>query len=202
MMSYKSIKNYIDADVKYSVTPDLAELRYYGSGIPVFLWDNLQDYNTISAVLGSLPLEDCYESKYFSALTAGKFVPWYNMDDSKDSFPAYCLEEYEDLAFLDVPEYTVSKPKQIKGKVVMLSLEALQELDQYYENQHIFTRCKVKILPSQWSKDCYEVFAWFNNVDQISSFDTETSEYILDKNIDLTPFKESSAPTGPEFYEM
>lgn len=201
-MSTKSIKNYIDADVKYNATPDTPTLRYYGSGIPVFLWDDLQDFSVINTILGSLCVEENYESRYFSAMTVGQYVPWYNMDESNDSFAAYCLEEYEDLAFLDVPEYTMGMPLQIKGKVSLVSLEALQELDNYYENQHIFTREKIKVYPSPWSKDATEAYAWFNGVDQISSFDTSSNEYILDKNIDLTPFKDSSSPSGPEFYEM
>lgn len=201
-MSVKTIKNYIDADVKYNLTPDLPILRYYGRGIPVFLWDDLQDYSTFSAILGSLPLEDCYEARFPNAVTQNKYVPWYNMDESKESFAAYCLEEYEDLAFLDVPSYTMGMPKQIKGKIAAVSLEALQELDCYYENQEIFTRCLIKVYPSNWTSTPMEVFAWFNSVDQISSFDTETSEYILDKNIDLTPFRDNSSPSGKEYYEM
>lgn len=201
-MSTKSIKNYIDVDVKYNVTPDLPTLRYNGCGIPVFIWDDLQDYSTISAVLQSLPMQDCYLSVYPTAITCNKYIPWYNMDDSRDSFAAYCLEEHEDLALLEVPGYTVDTPLQMRGKVVRVSLEALRELDMYYENNHIFSRQKIKVFPSAYNKLPLEVYTWFNNVDQISSFDTQNSEYILDKNIDLTPFRSKSATNGSKFYEM
>ena len=182
-----SIKSFINVDVKHNSTPDLPSLRYYGAGIPVFLWDNMQDYQNITSILGSTEMATSYESKFYNALTVNKYVPWYNMDDSRDSYAAYCLEEYEDLAFFDVPEYTIGKPLPIKGKIALVSLEALQELDIYYENEKIFTRTLIKVYPSQYCKTPTEVFAWFNTIDQISSFDQDTSEYVLDKNIDPTP---------------
>lgn len=201
-MSTKNIRNFIDVDIKYNMTPDLPYLRYYGKGIPVFLWDDLQDYNTLSTVLSTLDMKRHYESKFFNSLTMTNYVPWYNMDESRDSYEAYCLEEYDDLAFLDVPSYTMGVPLPMKGKLVNVSLEALQELDAYYENEHIFTRTEIKVRASEWSQTPIDAFSWFNNVDQISSFDNSTSEYVLDKNLDLTPFKSKAKSNGPEYYEM
>jgi hypothetical protein len=196
-----SIKSFVNVDTKYNHTFDLPKLRYYGSGIPIFLWDNNQDYPDINAVLGAIDMSLNYESKYFNALTANKYVPWYNMDDSKDSYAAYCLEEYEDIAFLDVPEYTMATPKPIKGKVCLVSLEALQELDIFYENERLFTRSSIQVYPSQYCKKPMEAFTWFNNVDQISSFDEDVNEHVLDANIDPTPFRDSNVG-GVEYYEM
>jgi len=197
-----SIKNFIEIDVKYNMTPDLPKLRYFGGGVPVFLWDDLQDYNTLCTVLGSIDMRTHYESKFFNAFTVGKYVPWYNMDEAKERYAAYCLEEYEDIEYLSVPEYTIGKPLQVKGKVVCLSVEAIQELDIYYENEHIFTRHRIQVYPSQWSKQPQEVYAWLNDVDQISCFDSKTSEYILDQDIDPTPFKSKTISNGPDHYEM
>jgi hypothetical protein len=196
-----SIKSFVNVDTKYNHTFDLPKLRYYGSGIPIFLWDNNQDYPDINAVLGATDMSLNYESKYFNALTVNKYVPWYNMDDSKDSYAAYCLEEYEDIAFLDIPEYTMATPKQIKGKVCLVSVEALQELDIFYENERLFTRSLIQVMPSQYCKKPIEVFSWFNNVDQISSFDEDLNEHVLDANIDPTPFRDSKVGVV-EYYEM
>lgn len=196
-----SIKSLVNVDTKYNHTFDLPKLRYFGAGIPVFLWDNLQDYPDASAVLGCIDMSQNYESKYFNALTANKYIPWYNMDDSKDSYAAYCLEEHEDIAFLDLPEYTMAKPLQIKGKVCLVSLEALQELDIYYENERLFTRTRIQVYPSQYCKTPIEVFTWFNSVDQISSFDQDANEHLLDANIDPTPFRDSNVG-GKKYYEM
>lgn len=201
-MPDKSIKTYIDTDIKYNMTPDLSTLRYYGSGIPVFLWDDLQDYQTLSMILGAIDFNNNYESKYFNALSVQKYVPWYNMGDSKETYAAYCLEEYDDLAFLDVPEYTLGIPLQLKGKLALFSVEAMQELDAYYENGRLFTRTKINVYSSHYSKKPMEAYTWFNYVDQISTFDTQTSEYVLDEDIDFTPFNSKKFYTGPEYYEM
>jgi|SRR6056297_3943722 len=196
-----SIKSLVNVDTKYNHTFDLPKLRYLGAGIPVFLWDNLQDFPDASAILGCTDMSQSYESKYFNALTVNKYIPWYNMDDSKDSYAAYCLEEHEDIAFLDLPEYTTAKPLPIKGKVCLVSLEALQELDIYYENERLFTRTRIQVYPSQYCKKPIEVFTWFNSVDQISSFDQDANEHVLDANIDPTPFRDSNVG-GKEYYEM
>jgi hypothetical protein len=200
-MSTKDIKALIDVDVKYNLTPDLPKLRFYGHGIPVFLWDGLQDYSTITTIIGCTDMTNNYESKFYNALTVNKFVPWYNMDDSKDSYAAYCLEEHEDVALLEVPEYTIGTPLQMKGKICLVSVLALQELDMYYENDSIFTRTEIDVYSSQYTRTPMRVFTWLNSADQISSFDNETSEYILDKNIDLTPFKDTTV-NGVNYYEM
>lgn len=200
-MSIKTIKNYIDADVSYNFTPDLPRLRYYGSGIPVFLWDDLKDFKSLQFALGSLDLSACYESRFFQAITAQNYVPWYNMDESQGSYPAYCLEEFEDIDFLGLPEYTKGDPLPMKGKLVSVSLQALQELDCYYENNHIFERTLITVYPSQWNKQPMQAYTWLNNVDNLSTFDGKTQEYVLDENIDPTPFRTTSS-NSEKFYEM
>lgn len=197
-----SIKNYIDIDKEYNVTPDLPYMRYFGSGIPVFFWDGLKDFSTLQAVLSSINVEKNYESKFYNAMTVGKYVPWYNMEDNRDSYASYCLEEYDDLVFLDLPDYTMGIPLSVQGKVVNVSLEALLELDAFYENEHIFTRQLIEVHPSQWSTTKIKAFTWFNTVDQISTFDTKTSEYTLDKNLDFTPFSTRTTQKGEEYYEL
>lgn len=197
-----NIKTLIEVDVKYNLTPDIAELRYYGKGIPVFLWDDLQDYTTLQHVLGSLDLSRSYEVKHFGAMTTRKYVPWYNMEDGKNTFAAYCLEEYDDLALMEVPEYTYGTPLPMKGKVINVSLEALQELDNFYENEQSFVRQKIKVQASVYTKHIVEAFTWFNDVDDISVFDNGTSEYVLDKGIDLTPFNTKKFNSGVEYYDM
>lgn len=197
-----SIKSSIDIDKEYCMTPDLPYLRYLGKAIPIFLWDDLQDFRTLEGILTNVDVPANYESKFHSALTVNSYVPWYNMESSPDTYASYCLEEHEDLDFLSIPEYTIGDPLPVKGKVANVSLKALEELDVFYENERLFTRQAVKVYPSQWSKTAITVYTWLNGVDQISVFDEKSSEYVLDKDLDFTPFATQKTQQGEEHYGL
>jgi hypothetical protein len=186
----KTIQDWIEIDTSSNYTPDLPALRYFGGAIPVFLWDDNQDYGILKTALGPVSIASAVEIRHPQAITVKKFVPWYNMAPTDERYPSYCFEESEDVDFVTAEEYTVSIPRQLKGKIAFVTLAALQELDAYYENEYNFDRVSLKVQPSQWNKVPVECFSWFNSVDQICEYDTKTSEYIFREGIDPVPYNE------------
>lgn len=193
-----TLQTSINIDINFNDTPDYSVLRYFGStGIPVFFWDSSADYKNLEYILFGLEMKDHYESKFYNAVTVDKYVPWLNGTvDPKSSYEAYCLSTPEDLDTLSIPEYTISTPMQLRGKVCRLSLEALAEVDTHYSNTSIFTRKMIPVYPSVYTSEPIKVFTWFNDLDQIASFNPKSSEYELDAHLDLIPFDSEG-----EYYE-
>lgn len=183
-----SIKHCIQQDIKWNCTPDLATLRYTGDGIPVFLWDSLTNYENLGIILSSLVVKDHYASVYHNAVTDKRYVPWYNINPSSQRYDSYCLEEHEDVEYVEVPGYSLGDPLPIMGKFCYISLKAIQELDLYYENERDFTRKIIKVKPSRYAAVARPAYAWFNTVDQLTEFNSTTSEYDFASDIDVTPF--------------
>lgn len=195
-MADTTIKKWIDIDTECNYTYDLPALRYFGGGVPVFLWDDLQDYVTLKTILGTMaPITDNVEIRNPAALTVRKYLPWYCITSSAEDYSSFCLEEPEDVDFLSLEEYNVGVPKQVEGKIAYVSLSALQELDAYYENEVNFDRVKIKVYPSKYYKSPIECFTWMNNVDQLCEFDLLTNEYVLRGGIDPVPYRDTSENT-------
>lgn len=185
------IKAAIESCSKLNFTPDLHKLRYFGGGLPVFLWDSCQGYNFCKEVLFDLPYHNHVESRHPMAVTVGKYLPWYNLDPSPHSFEDYCLEESEDLELISTSEYNVGEPRPIEGKICYMTLEALKAFDEHYENQHLFDRIQIDVYPNVVNKNPIRCFTWMNNVDQVSIFESKSSEYVFSPSIDVVPFKET-----------
>lgn len=197
------IKHLIDLDKKYSMTPDTPQFRHIGmSGIPIFLWDALSSTETLEVVLSHVDMNQNVKLTNANAMTKDKYVPWYNMGDSSDAFQAFCLDDVFDLDFLDLPEYTDGNPLNISGKIFQISLEALQDLDIFYENTRTFQRQIINVFPSKYHTNPVLCYTWLNDLDQITTFDTKSQEYLLDKDIDPTPFRVSKDLAGFETYSF
>jgi len=196
------LKTRINLDLKYNLTPDTPKLRYNGEAVSVFLWDNLQNYDELETAVDPLKVHEHYRGSFFTAITEGKFVPWYNIDADTTTYPAYCFEEYEDIEYTDIEEYSVDDPMPVKGKIAQVSLELLQALDLYYNNLQIFDRIQINVQTSAYSGKVVPCYAWFNTVDSIGSYFQEEGLYKLDKGIDLTPFRSITNPAGVSYYEM
>lgn len=189
-VTIKDIKKWIEIDLKYGRTYDTPSLRYTGNrGIPVFLYDDLSSEETLKSILSFVSYKDNVAVTHPSAVTVGDFVPMYNLSNASGYYNAYCLEEHEDLDFLSVPDYTKGKALPIRGKLIHVSLEAMNELDMYYENEKDFYRTMIKVNPSIYYENPMWAWAYFNDVDQVATFDTKTSEYVVDPSIDLTTFR-------------
>jgi hypothetical protein len=192
----KTIMSWSKIDVDSNFTPDLPSLRYFGGGIPVFIWDNLTDYTQLKSALGqTIDASKEVEVRHAHAITVNKYIPWYNLLPDVDSYAGYCLEEPADIDFLSVADYTIGTPLQLEGHIVYVSLAALQELDAYYENETNFDRVKIKVYTSKFYKQPLEVFTWMNNVDQVAEFDTQTNEYVLRDGVDPVPFRDTMNET-------
>jgi len=197
-----NLKTLIEADMQYNSTPDLPQLRYHGDGIPVFFWDELKDMTAARLIFPrTADFNKHYEPKFFSAYTVKKYLPWYNISAKSETYSSYCLEEYEDLAFTKIPEYTISEAMQMKGKVCRVSLEYLVELDVFYETDHNFNRVWIDVYPSEYYKTPVRAFTWLNDIDQLCVFNTTTNEYELDSAFDLTPYSTTNHKEG-ELYEF
>lgn len=195
MTNDMTIKKWVDIDTTTNWTPDLPALRYNGGGIPIFLWDDNQDYGILKSVLNQVSISQHVEFRAFAAKTADRFLPWYNLMPDQNYYPSYCLEEAEDVDFLSLAEYTIGKPMQMEGKIIYVSLEALQELDYYYENEFNFNRVKIKVHPNLQAKTHYDCFTWLNDVDSLCEFDNITNEYVFRKGIDPVPYRETNNHT-------
>jgi hypothetical protein len=195
MTANTTIKKWIDIDLQANWTPDLPSLRYFGGAIPVFLWDDNQDYGLLKTVLGHVDITKSVEIRHPTAITERKYLPWYNIFADHSYYPSYCLEEPDDVDFLSLKEYTMGRAMPLEGKLVYCNLQAMQELDAYYENETNFDRVKVKVHPSKYYKTPIECFTWMNNVDQLCEFDMKTNEYVLRVGIDPVPYRETEENT-------
>lgn len=187
----ETVQKWIQQDIKSNCTPDLPALRYFGGGIPIFLWDDMKEFSNILEVIGSLDYNDNCEVRHPDARSQLRYIPWYNLDPSQEVYPAYCLEEPEDLDFITVEDYCLDQPLELEGKVLYVSLAALQEFDMYYNNQHLFNRVKIKVYPSKWYKTPIECYTWMNDIDQVTEYDMKTNEYVLMSNLDPVPFRDT-----------
>lgn len=196
-----TVRKWLEIDTKYNRTYDMPKLRYYGSvGIPVFFWDSLKTSDAFQSVLSYVSVADETTLVHPTAVTKNKYVPWYNVGESSDVFSAYCIEEHEDLDFIGVPEYTKGEAHPIEGKIYNVSLKAIQELDMFYENGETFNRIIIEVFPSKYYVQPKLVWAYFNDVDQIATFDTKTQDYLLDKDIDPTVFRTHTDVSKNTFY--
>lgn len=194
-----SIKHSIEADMKYTYTPDLPRLRYCGA-VPIFLWDDLTDFQLLATILGSTPTKDNYRSWFGRAVTEEKFLPWYNICSDKFSYATYCMRDFTDTSSIELPDYALEQPRRVLGKMAKVSLAALQELDLYYDNERHFKRVLISVQPTPYSTMTKACYTWMNTADGITEFDTKLSEYALMDNIDPTPFSTETI-NQEEFYK-
>ena len=192
-----NIKEMVAFDMKYNYTPDMAPLRYYTGYIPVFLWDDMRDHLTFKQHINGLNANDY---KYIEeAYTDEAFLPWYNLSDT--DYQAYCLRDYRDVDFTNADDYMKGTPQPMSGKVVGLSLKAIKLLDIFYANETKFVRqlinVKSKSVNKHGTKPITEVFAYFNELEDISGWNNTDSEWRIFEDIDLTPFREVN-----NIYEM
>jgi len=197
-----SLTKSIQTDIKFNRTPDLPVLRYRGSAISVFLWDENQDFTSMCTVLEGLDIPNVYQSKFFKAVTKDSYVPWYNLNNEYNAYPAYCLSNPKDIELMDGEEWYMDEPQPIRGKVVDFSLEALIELDLFYENQGVFTRQLIEVYPTSQSSQTIRCFTWFNHLADIADYNLSKDKYILKKGIDLCTFMSGKTPDNKPVYKM
>jgi hypothetical protein len=144
-----SLARLIDEDVWFSCTPDLPQLRY-AQTIPVFIWDELKSYKTIEKTLG-LTDEDVKVVSYLSR-SEEKHLPFINMAPDKATrqdmlLPANNLWNtyLEDIPF-------ITQPRQLTGRILHVSVKAIQALDRYYNNGSVHTRRKATFFEDQQDK--------------------------------------------------
>lgn len=190
----KTLLSRIQDDIYNNRTPDAAKLRYHGEPIKVFLWDDMQDFKTMTHYLPGIDMVTGYRGDYYNARTVEKFLPWYNIsnDWGKDDeyWPALCLEDPVDLEMVDCPEYCLGDLKPLKGKLVQVSLATFQLLDEYYDNEFNFSRVQVDVMNSPLAKGTSKAYTWMNTLEDIFYYEAHENSYKLKPNMDLTPFAE------------
>ena len=187
-----NIAELIKRDVEECRTPDLPQLRYNNGAIKVFLWDDLQDFKTLSTWLFNVDLINGYRGVASSAQTVEKYLPWYNINDRQDGmmYPAMCLEDPVDIEMTDLDDYSLGDLLPIGGKLVDVSVDTMCKLDQYYENGFNFTRHLIEVKPFKSSTKTIKAYTWFNSLEDMFIYDPHENTYKLHKDLDLTPFVE------------
>lgn len=194
-----SIAKTIDIDIKYGCTPDLPSLRYHGrNGIYVFLWDDMTTLANVQAVTNSSQIFDEYRSEYSEAITVDPYMCWYNL---KAPYAAHMLNDPDAIPFLDLEAYQEGELLPVKGKLVTVSLDLLQELDMYYNNGVDFTRVRLDVYPTVYATTKMNVFTWMNSIDQLGAWNKDVNHYKLKDTIDITPMN-IGTKNGKKFYEM
>ena len=190
----RTLHRMIKEDIEFCRTPDVAKLRYHGEPILVFLWDDMQDFKTMRQYLGDIDLITGYRTDQANCKTVGSYLPWYNLSDDwgkgEEFWPALCLEDPVDLEMCsDVPEYALEEPKQMKGKLIRVSLDTFRALEEYYDNEQSFSRCTIEVHP--WSYNLtkkVEAYTWFNTLEDLFYYEAHENSYKLLPNSDITPF--------------
>ena len=180
------LKQELEYDIQMNFTPDLTSLRYYGAGIPVFLYDELSDYSNLASALDNCkPLSSNFTTTEFSAMTMDKYVPFKNVSDNQGYYDTYMLQTVKHLSRLYSGTVEL---RRVKGKLITMSLDALQDIDRYYTNGISYNRKVISIKPNERSKVVYKVFAYFADVDMITKYDPHKKEYKLLNGMELSPY--------------
>jgi len=148
----------LNEDLWFSCTPDLPVLRYAPT-IAVFIWDELKTYRGYqeAGITHSMMRTDQY-----MVTTKEKYLPFANKADKKGC-------KY-DMILPASPEWTkgfkdkpfTAETRHISGRIVHLSLAAMQSLDRYYFNTVFHTRHKAMFTGTQNSQE--ETSAWLYTV--------------------------------------
>lgn len=182
-------------------TYDLAELRYLKKDIFVFIYDDMKHEDQLRTYLPGARKNIDYKIVSYSAVTEGKFLPWYEISTEGKSYTSYCLDEADDLALIETPDYARQEPLPIKGVLLKLTLETLQDFDWYYENEDIFERSTIKV--NQFINSAQPVivdaYCYMNTFDTMA--DEVQGKLKLKGEFDLCPFNTVKA-NGLEVYEF
>lgn len=200
MAQQVTLTDLIRLDVTHGRTPDLPALRYMAKQFPVFLYDNMKDSVVAKSTLFDIEVGKDWSTRHNYARTVEKYAPWYSIKDT-DEYEAYCLEDSLDSIYTDVPDYCMSDPLPMVGKVVYVSLHGLEELDYYYDNEFTFERVRIKVKPNLLGDRELDVYAYFTSIEGISKYDTESSLYKLNESVDVSPFN-AVKKNGQDYYEM
>lgn len=185
----------IHDDIDNSNTFDAPMLRYYGGPIPVFLWDNLQDYPALIDAVKICSGSSHYQYMHGVAYTKELMLPWYNMTMDLEEHIGLCLAQSEDINALNLSSLESGDLMPLQGKVVGLSLRAIRELDIYYENEVKYSRIPIDIVPvgplNKDRKKTIRAFAYLNVIEDVADYSDTKKEWELKSDIDLMPFKDS-----------
>jgi hypothetical protein len=191
-----NIQDAINNDIANCWTYDLAYLRMQEPFIPVFLWDNMKNYLGFTTKLKGVDYTK--ETKYpcGSAETVNPVVPWYSISKNpKEPYEAYCVGVTDDLEYMDLPKYMLGDPLKLKGTLLGLSVKAIRHLDEYYKNQLKFTRQTIEVTPKRYSSiskdtgtDTMDVYAYFNELEDISDFNEDKKAWVIKSHLDFSPF--------------
>jgi hypothetical protein len=184
-------------------TYDTAELRYCKKDLKVFLYDTISKEDQFRGIFPGARKSFDYKILSCSAVTEGKFLPWYQINSDKKHFTSYCLSDVADLAFIEnVPEYCVVEPQPLKGVLYQVTLETLQDLDWYYENERMFERHSIQVNKYVHSVTpvLEEAYCYFNPVDTLTE-QKEDKTFGLIEGFDLVPYNTVSV-SGLEVFEF
>lgn len=194
MSKTMTMMDLIHKDIDDSHTFDMPLLRYYGGAIPVFLWDDLQDYPEMIKQIPATSTSAGYKYMTGRAFTKELLLPWYNMSMDLEEFTGFCLGHSEDLNALDLDPVEQGALQPIAGKMVGMSLEAIRQLDIYYENEVKYTRRLIEVIPQSLANKGMEplqAYAYFNVLDDLATYNKMTNEWTMRSGMDLLPFKDN-----------
>jgi hypothetical protein len=187
----------IDYDYSYDFTPDLTALRFLGTSIPVFLWDNLQRYPDLKEVMGDLGISKHYVTKELTVKTVPEFIPLIaSVRKNEDLHAAYMLRNSAHLKHIYQGD---AKPLPVDGKYLRVSLAALQVLDAHYRNTEDFTRRLVQVRCPR-DKSIINCYTWMNSLNQIATFDAKEQQHAIIDGLELEVARSIQFSTGSKCY--
>lgn len=172
------------SEIAYSCSPDLADHRYNGP-IKIFLSDHwVGSFNYMGEVLKSHRLEHMVD--YYQVGMFHTEEQFYCVDVMHKSKPRrYMTRDLEQFDTKDLPLAKVS------GKILSISLKALQVIDSVYMNT-VWTK-RVKIDTTNG-----EVYAYVANPDCLTKYDYHTKKWNLVSDMTYCASKPKMITVGVE----
>jgi|TARA_R110000851_G_scaffold66423_2_gene150241 hypothetical protein len=154
-----SLARLLDEDVWFSCTPDLPKLRY-DKEIPVFIWDELKSYKKMEDMEG-LTNKDVTTVSYL-VRTQNKHLPFLNMAPDKATRQDMLLPSNHLWNTYLKEKPFEAEPRQLTGRILHVSVRAIQALDRYYNNGSVHTRSKAHFIRN--AQDKVGTSAWMYSV--------------------------------------
>lgn len=165
---FKDLIESIHYDAYYSCTPDVTSLRYNGP-IPVFFWGNYSPFEKIKSIIEQDELKVGSDLLGYNAnvkTKRGYYLFRHQTDNSQTKTSTWKITDVCFPSCSIVRNYLTGKSMEcapLQGRVVTVSLAALQFLDLYFDNGRSSFRQKVTLQPNAMDKEGKKAYMYVHN---------------------------------------